>query len=325
MTHVLITVDTELSPALHRRGVGANPNFESSIRGRCPAGEFGVGWLMDELDACGHKGVFFVDPMPALVYGPEVVSRIVGLILGRGHEVQLHIHTEWLEWAPASPVGDRRGTSIADFSADDQLVLLDTAAQLLQEAGAPPPIAFRAGNYGADDRTLNALKALGIAWDSSFNGAFSQGTCRIGLPPETRLPVRHQGMNELPVSSIVDRPGHLRPAQVCAMSSSEMRAGLDHAAAHAEPVFTIVTHSFEMMSRDRTRPNRLVMDRFRRLCRTIHEQPDLRTATFAELDPEFARTNSRGAGAGPSLPRTAGRVLEQVLGTWIYERRFRLP
>lgn len=323
MSAVLVTCDTELSPALHQLGWSATRNFESSILGRCPAGDFGVGWQMDRLDAHGHKGVFFVDPLAGLVCGPQVIADTVGLITARGHEVQLHIHTEWLQWAAHSPVDGRTGTSIADFSAEDQLVLLGLAADLLVEAGAPRPIAFRAGNYGADDRTLDALAALGIAWDSSFNGSYSSGACRIGLPADTRLPLRRRGMSEVPVSAVADRPGRLRPAQVCALSSREMEAGLRHAAAHREPVFTIVTHSFEMLSRDRSRPNRLVMMRFEQMCRTIECDPELRCATFGELDAAITQPRPAAWPPTPDVLRTGARMVEQLVGTWLYERRLR--
>src|SRR3546814_9494722 len=41
------------------------------------------------------------------------------------------------------------------------------AADMLVRAGAPEPVAFRAGNFGANDDTLRALDALGFLFDSS--------------------------------------------------------------------------------------------------------------------------------------------------------------
>jgi hypothetical protein len=64
---------------------------------------------MGRLDDYGHKAVFFIDPMPALVYGEQIIADMVGPVVERGHEVQLHMHTEWLEWAKDSPVEDRWG------------------------------------------------------------------------------------------------------------------------------------------------------------------------------------------------------------------------
>jgi len=126
VTQVLITVDTELSPLLHRRGASADANFAASITGRVGNRDYGVGWQMDCLERDHLKAVFFVDPMPALVFGPDIIARMIAPILARGHEVQLHIHTEWLEWAAGSPVGERRGRDIGDFTLEDQVILLGT-------------------------------------------------------------------------------------------------------------------------------------------------------------------------------------------------------
>ena len=323
MSDVLITVDTELSAGRQARGLEARANFESSILGRTGQGDFGVGWQMDRLEAHGLKGIFFVDPMPALVHGEALVADIVGPIVARGHEAQLHIHTEWLEWAKESPIGGRQGRNLADFDLDDQIVLLGTAHNILVRAGAPRPIAFRAGNYGADDNSLKALAAIGVAWDASVNPAYLGNGCRISFTPDRATAARLEGVTELPVAGLYDRPGHFRPAQICAISATEMRAALRHAAGAEKFAFTIVTHSFEMLSRDRLRPNRAVMARFEALCRTIAETPGLRAAGFADLDAAaLAAAPAAAYRLPPNYLRTFGRLAEQLLATWRYERRF---
>lgn len=320
MTDVLVTIDTELSAALHQRGATPHRNVEASIAGVVRAGAYGIGWQMDRLEEHGLKGVFFVDPMPALVYGDAVVAEIVGPILERGHEVQLHAHTEWLAWAEASPVGDRSGRNLAEFDLADQTALLRCARDLL-ERHAPPPIAFRAGNFGADDRTLIALATLGIAWDSSFNAAYLGNACRIGLGADTHAPVWRHGVIELPVAGIFNRVGSLRPAQVCALSRWEMTDALRHAGATGGAPFVIVSHSFEMLSRDRSRPNPAVMARFVALCREIADNPHLQSVGFADLDPAIASPSHPDTSRlAPNPLRTFGRIVEQAVATVRYER-----
>jgi hypothetical protein len=314
VTQVFITIDTELSAALFQSGADADENFARSIE--CDG--IGINWQMDQLEAHGLTGVFFIDPMPALVYGPDVVAKIVAPIVKRGHEAQLHIHPEWLAWSKSQPVGDRRGRSICDFDADDQMALIALARQTLIEAGAPPPKAFRAGNYGANDDTLRVLAVLGIGVDSSFNPTYLGDPCTIGLAQDQIDPVRHLGVTEMPVSAIHDRPGHLRHAQVCALSETEMIGALHHAADTQRPAFTIVTHSFEMMSRDRKRPNRAVMKRFEALCRAVARHPGLFSSGFSSLD--LAPATTPPTRLGPSYPRTALRTSEQVIATLAYER-----
>ena len=323
MTDVLITIDTELSAGLHQRGMSARENLDNSILGVVPGGTVGIGWQMDQLEAHGLKGVFFVDPMPALVYGPEFLADMIGPILARSHEVQLHVHTEWLAWAKSAPVGKRRGQNIGDFDLADQSTLLGLARDLLEQAAVPRPIAFRAGNYGADDRTLIALSDLGIAWDSSFNASYLGAACRIGLTANDHAPVWRHGVVEVPVSGISASSGLVRPAQVCALSRWEMIDALRHAAQHRQAAFVIVSHSFEMLSRDRRRPNRAVMARFTAMCREIARNPDLRSVGFGDLDPAIAAPLHPKSSRLPANPvRMIGRVIEQAAATVRYERQW---
>ncbi|HEX7853160.1 MAG TPA: hypothetical protein VF503_05635 [Sphingobium sp.] len=318
MTRALITIDTELSAGRQGKGISVEENWRLSIAGETAAGAFGISWLMDRMDERGFKGVFFVDPLPGLVHGPEMVARMVEPIVVRGHEVQVHIHTEWLEWAKDSPVEGRTGGQIGDFGLEDQVALIGWAQGALVAAGAPKPNAFRAGNYGANDDTLRALARLGLVWDSSYNADYTGRPCHITLPPETVDPVATCGVVEAPVAGIWDVPGHFRPAQVCALSAAEMRGGLVHAARAGAHSFVVVSHSFEMLTRDRQRPNRLVMKRFEALCDAIAGDARVTGGGFADLPlPQGATHTGR---LGPSRVRTALRVAEQAFATLAYEK-----
>lgn len=323
MTALLITVDTELSALLHRNGVPLEENVRRSIWAEAGRAAYGIGWQMACLSRHGLKGVFFVDPLPALVHGADFLTPIVRTIVAAGHEVQLHIHTEWLEWAVDSPVAGRQGRNIGDFCLGDQITLLGLAKRLLEEAGAPPIKAFRAGNFGANDDTLRALAQVGLRWDSSVNPAYLGRECRITADPQAIGATRQLGMIELPVSGIADRPGRFRPAQVCAMSAQEMRVGLRHAVREGHDAFVVVTHSFEMLSRDRSRPNHAVLGRFEHLCRDAARLPGIRSMGFADLP---AALPDRPAGprtrAPASYVRTSLRMAQQLWATWRYERRF---
>ena len=322
MTALLITVDTELSSSLQQRGVSLDDNVRRSIWAQAGGDAHGIGWQMDVLDCHGLKGVFFLDPMPALTHGPDFLKPIVHAIIARGHEVQMHIHTEWLAWAKDSPVGGRQGRNIGDFTLNDQILLLGRAKASLEQAGAPPITAFRAGNFGANDDTLRALAAIGVTWDSSVNPAYLGRECHISADPGAIGASRIEGVVELPVSGIIDRPGGFRPAQVCAMSAAEMRAGLRHAAREGHDAFMVVTHSFEMLSRDRQRPNGAVKARFEALCKQAAALPQVRGAGFNDLDPAIAdRPTSALTRVPPSTLRTGIRPAQQAWATWRYEHR----
>jgi hypothetical protein len=325
VTQILITVDTELSALFHQRGTMLATNFASSINGECAEGRFGIGWQMAQMEARGLKGVFFVDPLPSLVYGEGWLADVVGPITVRGHEVQLHIHTEWLAWAKESPVDGRQGQNLADFCLEDQRLLLSLALDLLMRAGAPRPTAFRAGNYGADDNSLRVLAELGLTWDSSVNAPYLGGACRIGVSANQVSAVERYGIVEIPVAGLNDRVGQVRPAQICALSAREMRGALSHAADHQHGAFVIVTHSFEMLSRDRKRANRAVIARFEAMCEAIAADLRLVTAGFNDLDTAMLTRASaeQPTRLGPNRLRTFARIAEQAVATWRYERQLR--
>lgn len=325
MLPVMITVDTEYASGYVASGEDTScaDNFARCLACDTPSGPVGIFYQMDVLDRHDLKAVFFVDPMPALLWGDEAVARIVQPILSRGHEVQLHLHTEWLALAENSPFAvGRAGRNLSDFSCDEQEVLIGRAAERLVAAGAPWPVAFRAGNYGANDDTLRALKRLGIAFDSSFAPALIGGDCRIGLGPENLLPVTREGVREVPISAIATGTG-LRHAQLTALSLSEMKAAIRHARAQDWRAFVLVSHSFEMMNRDRGIANRTVQRRFEALCQWLAEEPGVTTGTFA--DPavrerlEGQRPISGRARALPaSRMRELGRMAEQAFANAVY-------
>lgn len=94
MLPVLITIDTEYSAGLYASGDAMDraANFHRAIACRTKPGkaeqrEAGIFYQMDVFDRCGVKAVFFVDPMPALVWGQAAIDAIVQPIIERGHEV----------------------------------------------------------------------------------------------------------------------------------------------------------------------------------------------------------------------------------------------
>lgn len=329
MTKVYITIDTEYSAGLFRRlGAGAQQeNFDRSIRCKTAQGDVGIGYQMDVFDRYGLKAVFFVDPMPALVWGIRAITDIVQPILARGHDVQLHCHTEWLVFAAdnnpliGSAQGRLTGQNIKDFALDEQRKILRTAADLLVAAGASYPIAFRAGNYGANDDTLHALASLGISYDSSHCPGIAMGDCAIGLPKSQYAPIRHCGVNEIPIGAIGAGGNATRHAQITALSAREMIAAIGYVQVQHVPYFTLVSHSFELMSRDRSRINRIVKHRFEEFCRILAGLPGTETATYRDSPPQMDIAQI----STPLLPhssfRTAARLAEQAASNALYGAR----
>jgi hypothetical protein len=307
-TRVLLTIDTELRWDRHVRGASWQENLALSYD---PAG-VGIPYQLARLAAHGLKACFFVDPMPALVHGIEPIRRMVEPILAAGQEVQLHLHPSWAD--PAEPVFELVG-----LDRPRQLELIRTARDLLIEAGAPPPIAFRAGSYAADLATVEALAALGIGYDSSHNGSYHPWPSALPLDPRRIAPASLSGVVEIPVTQIEPRPGRLRHLQICAVSFDEMRAALLHAAGHGHPVATLVGHSFELATRAGERANPILVRRFESLCGFLagHSErlPTAGFADFADLPLGAEASPLRSPGL-----RTAARMAQQLWGNAVYER-----
>lgn len=313
-TRVFLTIDTELMWRHHAAGLPLAAIVRRSLE---PAG-VGVGYQLARLAEHGLKACFFVDPMPALVHGIEPIRDIVGTILAAGQEVQLHLHPNW-SGADAQDRAAAAGFELCDYGAAVQRALIETAAELLVAAGAPRPVAFRAGSYAADDATLDALAALGLTYDSSHNGSEDPRVSAIALPRDRIAPALHRGVVEVPVTLIEDQRGRLRHFQICALSTGEMQAALNHAIREAHAAVTIVSHGFELANRAGTRANAVHVRRFDALVRMLAASPDaLATAHFRDM-PDLP-TDRRDRPLGPSLLRTGWRRAEQLWSNLVEER-----
>jgi hypothetical protein len=313
MTQVLLTVDTELNWAPHARDESWQRNLAAAFD---PAG-VGVPWQLEKLRDHGLKACFFVDPMPALVYGLEPIRRMVEPILAAGQEVQLHLHPVWQSVAEGVVEGAR--FELTCYDAEDQLDLIETARDLLIDAGAPAPIAFRSGGYAADVRTLAALTRAGLRFDSSHNGSHHPDPSALPLEPDLIGPADLGGLIEVPVTQILEPGGRLRHLQLCAVSSEEIEAAFRHALRSGHPLVTLVSHSFELASRDGRRANRTLCRRFERLCAYLSaHRESLSTAHFADLQPLPA--GAEGKPLPPKAWRRARRMAEQAWSNALYER-----
>ena len=256
-----------------------------------PAG-VGLGYQLAELARHGLKACFFVDPMPALVFGLDPIRAWSRRSSRRGRRCSCTSTPT----GPARRAGDRGATharfELIDYSLDEQRELIVRARDLLIAAGAPEPIAFRAGSYAANDDTLTALASLGFAYDSSHNGAESDPWPSRDRPAARQIaPIEHRGVIEVPVTVIEDVPGGSAPFP-------DLRAVGGRDASRARSCRGVgACRGDDRQPRLRarqprgTRPNAVHVRRFEALC--AHAGGDARRAA----DDAFRR--SPGAAAGP--------------------------
>ncbi len=269
MTQVLLTLDTALSWAAHARGATWRQNLAAT----------GLPRQLEILRDHGLKACYFVDPMPALVYGIEPIRLMVEPILAAGQEVQLHLHPVWQSVAEGVAEGARFELTCYDL--EDQLDLIETARDLLMEAGAPSPVAFRSGGYAADVRTLAALLQSGLRFDSSHDGRRHPCPSALPLLPDLAGPADLGGLIEIPVAFSLG-----------AVSGDGIEAGLRRALRARDPLVTLAADGAEFAASD---------GRFERLCAFLAAHADaLPTTHFADLVPHPVATVS---GLLPTLAR----------------------
>ncbi|MEL6540883.1 MAG: hypothetical protein AAFQ34_05715 [Pseudomonadota bacterium] len=328
MTRVFITIDTEYSSGLVRTGCDDEraDNFARSIacRGKGDAiDNGGIPHQLRVLQETGQSAVFFVDPMPALLWGVAAIEEVVGPIIEAGQDVQLHLHTEWLAFAGANHplTSGRTGQNLFDFSFEEQLELIDYARTQLMAAGAPSPLAFRAGNYGANDDTLRALAQLGITYDTSHCPALVGTASQISLDANARAPAKHCGVIEVPVASIETPDGAQRHGQITALSLAEMRAAILHAQRQGQETLTLVSHSFEFFNRKKGAVKHLVRRRFDELCGFLRDTLGVSSGTYRDHPPQVRTAEEPPALLPANRWRSGARLAEQALVNALYGRQ----
>lgn len=156
--------------------------FQRYVYGRTAQGDFGLPYKLRVLADHGLKGVFFVEPLFARRFGQDPLSEIAGLIREGEQEVQLHMHTEWVDEAkePLLPNITGKRQHLRHYSLSEQTMLITEGLRLLERAGSGGINAFRAGSFGFNIDTLAALKANGVLFDSSYNAVQMGPTSEIG-------------------------------------------------------------------------------------------------------------------------------------------------
>lgn len=316
---VLYTVDTEFWPRRpYVHPSDWKPDYERDILGRTPRGDFGIDYQLQMLDEHGLRGVFLVEALCGYAVGAEAVREVICRIGQHGHDVQLHLHPEWLKWMPASILPGRTGHHMRDFSLDEQVLLIDKGIAMLQSCGAGRLCAFRAGGFGANLDTLHAVARCGLRYDTSYNEPHRRSACDVRVPKPLLQPQRINGVVEVPVTFLRVFGNRHRHLQLGSCSSGEIEQTLLTAWRNRWSAAVIVSHSFELI-RDRNgaaacgRVDPVVLRRFQRLCRFLAKHRDkFRTATFHDAPGWDAALPD-----DPQPPRartvdTFRRVLEQA-------------
>ncbi len=321
---VYITVDVECAEERIVRGRVQPPlGYDVRVWGRFANHdeELGIPLIMRELEAEGLRGTFFIEPLGARHFGVDGLAAVCRAIRARGHDLQLHAHPMQQRPRFRSEGVDAPPDDMHAYSVDEQALLLQHALGILEEAGVPrhEVRAFRAGNFGADERTWEAMARVGLTVSSNLNPNYSRRNCKIPWTGVPGLFDTGKGVFELPVSNFTDGNGGFRHLQIMAVSLAEMKDYLMQARALGIGEITIFTHSFEFFYVDdlderRATLSKINVARLRGLARFLRAHADeLEVDTVGEL----ARRGPQPSAAVAELPRSKrlhrlGRLIEQV-------------
>jgi len=293
--------------------------FRQYVYGSTPDGDFGLPYQLEVLNSHGLKGVFYVEPLFSMRFGQQALAEIVGLVLEGRQEVQLHLHTEWVDESREPLLNECRTKRqhLRYFSLDEQTTLIAKGAELLRQAGARDINSFRAGSFAFNRDTLRALSANRFVFDSSYNASLF-GLDSGVLPGVTVVePIECEGIHEYPMTVFNDGTGKLRHAQLTACSFHEMEGLLWQALESGRRSFVILSHGSELLNQAKNRKDDLVVKRFRKLCAFLEKNQDVfRVRGFHGLEPQ--PTRHQPAPLASSIWKAGERMLEQV-----YRRKFR--
>lgn len=242
--------------------------YRQYVYGHTAKGDFGLPFQACMFRQHGLTGTFFVEPFFSTRFGTGYLQEIVGILRKQVQEVELHLHTEWVNEVPESmPVKlTNKRQHIRQFSLDEQTRLIGFGRELLQTAGAGQVNAFRAGSFAFNRDTLRALAANGMRYDSSYNACMFAGESGVRPGQLMNEPFEQDAVVVYPMTVFRDAFGKLRHLQLSACSIREMEWMLWRALEKKAQNLVILLHNFELLSRDKARLDRMMLRRFDWLC-----------------------------------------------------------
>lgn len=291
---VLITFDVECSMG----GAWKDPALKPipprlGMMGEYGGRQLGVPLLCDILDRFNLKATFFLEPFNEELGWPGETEPVVKYLTGRRQDIQLHIHPTHVCYGKHKAGEKYPNTDqMADLSPETQTDLLRAGADLIERWGAVRPIAFRAGNMGASEETLKAMKSAGLWIDSSYTFSFVGGQCRFREAERYNGAKWYGDVLEIALSAFqqpkLPEMKTVKPVDLMGVSFEECRDAVEMICdAGADAV--VILHSFSLFKiRDLQyhggKLNRVVLRRFEKFCSWLNaNRQKYPPKTFAEF------------------------------------------
>jgi hypothetical protein len=151
---LVLTCDTEAVPP-----AAPAEHVDRLIWGRLPEApyEAGIGKMMDIAEEFGARMVFFHDVLEQHSYG-EPIAEAARYVVGRGHDLQLHMHPEFLPsefWARHDSRPPTWSMNLYDSPTASRV--MEHGLELFERMVGFRPVAYRAGAFRYNARTLEML------------------------------------------------------------------------------------------------------------------------------------------------------------------------
>ncbi|MFX0195822.1 MAG: hypothetical protein ACFFCW_06850 [Candidatus Hodarchaeota archaeon] len=292
--NVFITVDTEHSIGGAFKDPSLKPvGNEKRVYGKIGGTFYGIPLIIDIADHYGIPLTFFVEIFNKYHFGNDESKEVCEYILKRNHDVQLHLHPNYLNFTLSEPHQMRYSDLMGNYSLSKQVEFIKESKETLLHFGVPPPIAFRAGCFGANVATLRALRKTGFLIDSSYNTSYLGDSC---LLPDMNINdlVSIENIWEFPITNFIEHIPFLkprpRPLDINGVSFEEMHFILQRTGTEGPHNITIILHSFSFIKPFdaqyvKARPRTHVMRRFEKLCEFLSDnRSNYHVRTFGSLN-----------------------------------------
>lgn len=170
------------------------------IWGKTPRGEFGINKICQILKEYQIKGNFFIDMSISVLYGDAVLKEIGEFILNQGHELHVHLHSEWLvrTWGIQGDFDGPPGLNQLNKQLNDSLI--QWSFFKYEQVFEKKPIAFRSGGFYFNQYTIDAVSKAGFKCISNFNlNRHAKIITSNSLNESNEIFKWNEGLIELPV------------------------------------------------------------------------------------------------------------------------------
>jgi hypothetical protein len=285
---IFITIDVEHGIGGAFSDVALKP-IDSNRHIFCQIGNnfYGIPLIIDILNKNKIKASFFVETANKYFFGEDETRQACRYIVDKGQDVQLHLHPNYKNFENNAYRKFNRNKKLSDlmahYSLSEQTNLVKEGKDLLQKYGAPSVIAFRAGCFGANNQTLEALKNNGIVFDSSYSYGHLGSTCFLDRLGTINDGIDIEGIREFPVTHFQDfcflNYHRLKLMDISGVSFFEIKKALFKALRQGTSFVTIILHSFSFVKAKDNQyrnisPNYIAINRFKDLCAFLSKNND---------------------------------------------------